>query len=124
MKRGKRKANEQRDLMKSGAKTAIALFGGTAILSSTVGCGDVSAGEPASRTITTKNRSFSVTPAHSPPATLEGYSGYGGVTSFYGCIIGLNCGCIPHRTCGKQLVLLPPPSQHDSDVPEEELVLP
>jgi hypothetical protein len=62
--------------MKSGARTAIALFGGTAVLALAVGCAG-GGGNSAGSTTPSPSSSVSSTP---PPSPTKG-----------GCIGGLNC---------------------------------
>lgn len=109
-------------MMKAGARTAITLFCGAAMLFSAVGCGGGDVAMSASRTMTTP--SYSVTPAHPAPVTRGAHTGDGSIASL-GCIIGLNCGCVRNITCGKRLVQSPPPpTPQDSEVRGEDLMMP
>jgi hypothetical protein len=70
--------------------TAAALCGGAALVLA-VGLGVAGAGEPPRPAI---RQSTSVVPAPPGGGALPVRPAGGG-----GCVVGLNCGCIPHRTC-------------------------
>ena len=70
---------------------AAAVCGGAALVFA-VGLGQAGADEPLSSAI---SPSSSVAPAPPAPGGAIPVQPVGGGA----CIIGLNCGCIPHRTC-------------------------
>lgn len=80
-------------LMKPGARTAIALFGGAAVLVLAVGCG----GGKSPSTTTTTTPSSSVTPVSPPSATPGGPAPSGPSTT--GNVPSAPGGCIPHMNC-------------------------
>lgn len=75
--------------MKSRARTAIAMFGGAAVLFSAVGCGvgAKSTGSTTTTTTTTTTPSSSSVPTNSPPT--DSHEGPPGPPS----------GCVPHLNC-------------------------
>jgi hypothetical protein len=82
--------------MKSEATKAISLFGGAATIALAIGFGGAGANLPSSVSTAT---SSNATQAPQPPAVDEGHAGNRASVTHAGCVIGLNCGCIPHRTC-------------------------
>jgi hypothetical protein len=82
--------------MKSQATTAISLFSGATAIALAVGFGAAGGYVPNSATTTT---SSNATQAPQPPAVRGGHADTRASVAPAGCIIGLNCGCIPHRTC-------------------------
>ena len=103
-----------KDLMKSGLKATLTFFAGAALLAGAVGYGTT----PAPAATTKAAPSFGVAPAHPPPAPPQSRTGGAGIGAIHGCIIGLNCGCIPHRTCGRQVLpapLPPPPGPYGNE---------
>src|ERR1700761_3793636 len=90
-------------------RKAITLCGGAAMLVFAVGCSSGGHLESHSGTTTSITRismassPSSVTPAQPPPATSGVQTGDAMsprlISAPGGCVIGLNCGCIPYSSC-------------------------
>jgi hypothetical protein len=80
--------------MKSEATKAISLIGSAAVIALAVGFGGAGANLPSSAPTTTSSNATQGRPADQGRPV----GGRASITPT-GCIIGLNCGCIPHRTC-------------------------
>ncbi|MEB4210296.1 hypothetical protein [Mycobacterium sp. 94-17] len=122
MKKENRRVKERGSLRKSGVRTTIALFGGAAMLASAIGC-ESGTGISANERMAPNTASSSVWQANPLPAPQAGTTDDGGAAALHGCIIGLNCGCVGHRNCGRPLVPMPLPAQ-EIDVPRDEPAVP
>jgi len=85
---------EKAKLMKSEATRAISLVGGATMVALAVGFGGLWGNTPSNATTATSSN------ATAPTLAVHGGSTDRRVSAApTGCIVGLNCGCIPHRTC-------------------------